>query len=462
MDVNLLRRCWVLKTDIEKPVVSIIIPIYNASKYLKKCLDSIVMQSYSNFECILVDDGSTDNSEDICNGYAIADSRFKVIHQKNLGAHAARLAGYKQATGRYIGFVDSDDWIEPDMYECLVEAMSDDVDITMVCFIPECCGSPQMPGRKKWKKKVMKSQDAMMNFLTTRVIGWDLWSKLFKRELLDETVFPSEISLGDDFVTSCLVFPRANKVSYLPYDLYHYRLHPASMTHDNSVDSSLEFSKAVRMILGKMDIYTSPVCNYLLYLYVTLLVARLGGLFYNKKIPSQLEKQIYLDLQSALQQIDESWLNIKEKKLSRLILNTEINEFVSATQKRYNMKCQSFVGDNVSYIYGAGKVGKTLHKYLSHLNIKVEGFIVSEKGNDIVEIAGTRVYSINDVLDSLPNMRIFLGVSRKYLYEIRSALKKNGAKHFYLAPMLRQGFFDGRNLEKAKDRLLLCGKCNAD
>ena len=101
--------------------ISVIIPVYNREKSLKKCLDSVMGQTYKNLEIILVDDGSKDSSGVICDEYAAGDSRIKVIHQQNAGVAAARNAGLAMATGDYIGWVDSDDWIEPDMYECMLD-----------------------------------------------------------------------------------------------------------------------------------------------------------------------------------------------------------------------------------------------------------------------------------------------------------------------------------------------------
>ena len=99
--------------------ISIIVPIYNSEEYLTKCIESIICQTYRDLEIILIDDGSTDSSPDICDRYKSADERIIVIHKENGGNTSARKAGLAIATGEYVGFVDSDDWIEPAMYETL-------------------------------------------------------------------------------------------------------------------------------------------------------------------------------------------------------------------------------------------------------------------------------------------------------------------------------------------------------
>ena len=100
-------------------LISVIVPVYNAEKYLRACLDSLRQQRYSAIEVWMVDDGSTDGSGAICDEYEAADSRFHAVHQQNAGVSAARNAGIRMAGGKYIGFIDSDDWIEPEFYETL-------------------------------------------------------------------------------------------------------------------------------------------------------------------------------------------------------------------------------------------------------------------------------------------------------------------------------------------------------
>ena len=112
--------------------ISVIVPVFNNERYLKRCLDSIIGQSLSNIEIILIDDGSTDKSGKICDMYAVTDKRVKVIHQKNAGVSAARNTGISIAVGEYIGFVDSDDWIEKQMYEKMFfEAKRSNSDVVM-------------------------------------------------------------------------------------------------------------------------------------------------------------------------------------------------------------------------------------------------------------------------------------------------------------------------------------------
>ena len=119
-------------------IISVIVPVYKAEKYLEKCLDSIVGQTYKDLEIILVDDGSPDSSGRICDKYAENDNRIKVIHKKNGGDSSARNAGFKEATGKYIATIDSDDWIELDAYEKMLKKMiENNVDIVRCGFFKD-------------------------------------------------------------------------------------------------------------------------------------------------------------------------------------------------------------------------------------------------------------------------------------------------------------------------------------
>lgn len=123
-----------------KELISVIVPIYRVEKYLEPCIESIINQTYKNLEIILVDDGSDDNCGEICDKYAKIDARIKVIHKKNAGLNNARKSGIKIASGKYIGYVDGDDWIEPDMYETLLRnAVKYNVDVVETGVIESNC-----------------------------------------------------------------------------------------------------------------------------------------------------------------------------------------------------------------------------------------------------------------------------------------------------------------------------------
>ena len=161
------------------PLISIIVPVYDVEPYLRKCIDSILIQSYRDLEIILVDDGSPDNCGAICDEYAEKDKRIKVIHKKNGGLSDARNAGLDIATGEYIGFVDSDDWVMPDMYEYLYKAVKEyDADMS-VCGYYDYWGKT-ISGRYCQDIQVYKGQEGIKALLDLK-FGNYVWNKLYKR-----------------------------------------------------------------------------------------------------------------------------------------------------------------------------------------------------------------------------------------------------------------------------------------
>lgn len=200
-----------------KPLISIIIPVYNVCEYLEKCLDSVINQTYTNLEIILVDDGSSDGSEKICDEYAVKDNRIKVVHKANGGVASARNEGVRNSIGEYIGWVDSDDYACPNMFERLYElAVNNDSDI-VVCsnYINEISNE-----NGKYNIYTKTSKEVMADVLLDKITS-HLWNKLFKRDLFDNIIFPN-ISVAEDVAVMHKIFEKANNVTFTDEKLYLY------------------------------------------------------------------------------------------------------------------------------------------------------------------------------------------------------------------------------------------------
>ena len=217
--------------------ISVIVPVYNVKKYLDKCIESILNQTYEEFELILVDDGSTDESGAICDKYQTIDSRVKAFHIENGGVSRARNYGIQQASGQWIAFADSDDYIESDMYEKLLAvATSTDADIV-------ACGyfNNDISMDLKYKEQVVyTSQSAIKECITdepgTTMCG-AIWNKLFKKSIItDEVRFESHIQMAEDMLFLIQCIKKSRKIVHYPYCGYHY-----VMRQDSMVSS---FSKA--------------------------------------------------------------------------------------------------------------------------------------------------------------------------------------------------------------------------
>lgn len=221
-------------------MVSIIVPVYNVEKYLRQCLDSICGQTYRNIEVILVDDGSTDGCYEICEEYKKKDLRVKVLHKMNAGAVRARKDGLEIASGQYIAYVDSDDWIEVDMIGKLRATMEREQTDVIMCGRYEDTENSSREvyhgveeGRYNKEELLEKVYPRMI--VNGRFFEWGLfpgmWDKLFRRECLEpfQMLVDDRLTMGDDAacVYPCLL--NVNSIYILRECLYHYRQTPLSM-----------------------------------------------------------------------------------------------------------------------------------------------------------------------------------------------------------------------------------------
>lgn len=225
----------ILSMNTKKSLISIIVPVYNVQDYLYRCVDSLLRQTYSNLEIILIDDGSTDRSLNMCRKFAEADARIKIVSQPNKGIGAVRNIGLSCARGEYVAFVDSDDWIEPDMYESLLGVMLNE------CADIVCCSHfRDMENKSELSNAIGNSvvtltrEEAFEALRVGKLVLNFLWDKLFRREVLADVVFPEKRQFEDLIVSGQWLY-NARKVAYLPSPKYHYVIRTNSLT--NGVDT---------------------------------------------------------------------------------------------------------------------------------------------------------------------------------------------------------------------------------
>lgn len=211
-------------------LISIIIPVYNVEKYVKRCLDSIIYQTYKNLEIIVVDDGSTDTSYEICCEFKKKDSRIKLLHQNNAGVAAARNLGLKEVTGDWVSFVDSDDWIEPDFYSVFCDTMQNtEADIYMMGFTI-CYNNGEKRRGKEVEDTQYSSEDALTLLCENKRITSHLWNKLFRKKLFLGLEF-QEGRMYEDIRISHLLFSKASQVVSISQYKYNYFIRSDSIVH---------------------------------------------------------------------------------------------------------------------------------------------------------------------------------------------------------------------------------------
>lgn len=208
------------------PKISIIVPIYKVEPYLRRCVDSILNQTFTDFECILVDDGSPDNCPQICDEYAKKDTRIKVIHKANGGLSDARNAGIDIAQGEYLGFVDSDDWIHPQMYEILYKGIVENNVKLSVCAYNETDTEEEF---ERIDKPVFELYDGMKFLMTYNVAAVVAWNKLYHRSLFENIRYPVGRIHEDEFTTYKLLY-NSGKIVFCNKNMYFYFMNENGIT----------------------------------------------------------------------------------------------------------------------------------------------------------------------------------------------------------------------------------------
>lgn len=302
--------------------VSVIVPIYNVEDYLKCCVDSIVNQTYKNLEIILVDDGSPDNCGKMCDDFAKQDDRIKVIHKENGGLSDARNAGLDVASGDLIAFVDSDDYIDLNMVEVLVEALEkNDADISM-CRYSKVYPDVETEDIGDNTESVFLKTDGLKEYLLARFVDPFVWNKLYRKEIIDNIRFVKGV-LGEDNEFNYKVFLNSEKSVLIQKPLYKYRQErPGAIT-----ESSYISEKKIHSIYNWDKIHNDCKVNApQLEMYVIRRRAYFYIGAYNKIILHKSQeyeadkKNIRLFLKEYKKQILKSDICDKKLKISVMLL----------------------------------------------------------------------------------------------------------------------------------------------
>lgn len=249
--------------------ISVIVPIYNADKYLEKCITSIVQQTKKNIEIVLVNDGSTDNSPRIIDRFAKAYSNIQVVSQENQGLSGARISGFKVAHGKYIGWVDADDFINPTMYEKLYNLAEKDSCDLVYCNYE--CYPHKVATKTKWFKKYEGKKDwRFIDHNTT------FWNKLFLKSLLEKVDLVSLLEKYGDY-SPILPMIIAQRIEYIDENLYYYRVGHESMSggsYKGKTDHFIGCCKVTKTLPKMIENteYKDSLAEYFRYRYIYTLL----------------------------------------------------------------------------------------------------------------------------------------------------------------------------------------------
>lgn len=233
----------------EKALISIIIPVYKVEKYLEKCIQSVINQTYENLQIILVDDGSPDNCGKICDEYAKKDHRIEVIHKSNGGLSDARNKGLEIAKGEYIGFVDSDDYIESDMYEVLYNLLKQyNIDVSICNFYTVSQGKIAIKNADNGIKEYNRIEILKEILLDNNIQSY-AWNKLYKKELFNEIKYPVGKKY-EDIGTTFYLLEKCNKVVVTGKPEYYYINRQGSIVNNVTESTITDY---IELIMQRYD-----------------------------------------------------------------------------------------------------------------------------------------------------------------------------------------------------------------
>ena len=282
-------------------LVSIIVPVYNVSPFIEKCVSSLLSQTYTNLEILLVDDGSPDDCPMICDVFARRDDRVKVIHQKNAGLSAARNAGIRAATGEYLAFVDGDDFVASDFIEVLLNACQEHHAQMAACGFWEYYSEEKKTVVCVDETMVLSSQEAIIDIFTMKSrVQVMAWNKLYARELVKDTdIRYPEGCIHEDVFTTYRYCAVAEKVVCVPTPGYYYVQRPGSIISQKFSPKRLQLLDAVKSIRSfveeKAPVYNEAYCYYLFMNYLTIINAMADNKYYDRRLFCEMRRHIQND-----------------------------------------------------------------------------------------------------------------------------------------------------------------------
>lgn len=308
--------------EVVNGLISIIVPVFNVRKYLDKCLESIVHQTYSQIEIIIIDDESTDGSGELCDSWKQKDERIQVFHKKNGGLSSARNMGLEKAKGEFIGFIDSDDYVNTDMYEDLLNFMEDDVDIvscgTVLEYPKQINADSQilyLPENKKKCKKYI-GNSSVEELLLARSFSFSACDKIFRRWLFEGIRFPVGRS-SEDLPVIFHIFLKCRNIVNIGKVKYHYVYRNNSISRQDFFYRRIDYVIFSGKICKEVEIYFPQYKKQAEAYYMRCLSFMISKIKEsdNKNEFSDLEKR----LQSAfvklfIRNIFNKYIKIKEKK----------------------------------------------------------------------------------------------------------------------------------------------------
>lgn len=411
-----------------KTILSVIVPVYNSEKYLDECIKSIKNQTFKDWELILVDDGSTDKSVNICKMFSASDCRIKFFCQNHAGASAARVKGIENSTGEYITFVDSDDWLEQTMLDEVMSVMLIDKNIDiMVCSYSRHNGIVQEVMCYEEKKiKIDSAINALELIFEEKEFTWSLWGNFYKKNLFHCNDFIHDWwppTYGDDTYVNWHVVKNARKVAFIYSALYHYRVHRGSLMHKKIDKSRLIYFDIYDKILCQIEDLHSRLARNII-----MAMSRIGLSILHELIIYEGRDDAWYrsyDIFMKYMRIYDSELDTQQKKIYRLLSMSDCE--LQHLRKKNIHELQQFC-DKYEYvfIYGAGKYALEVASIMEKEQMCFRGFVVTNKKDNVPNINGYDVCSYENIKKEYGDLQIGIvtGLGEENLAQVRPILKQ--------------------------------------
>lgn len=290
--------------------VSIIIPVYKIPEIdLKKCIESCRRQTLKEIEIILVDDGSPDNCGNICDEYIKKDDRIKVIHKKNEGVSSARNLGILKARGKYIGFVDADDWIEADFYEKMIEfGEKNQLDIVISGFVKDK-NNKTFKVLKRDKDRIFNSLEALKTLLAREIYEWSPCDKIYKKDIImkNNVFFDINIHMGEDLDFIWRLFNKTDNIGYISLNKYHYCYRENSAVTSKNPQKKISSIIVMKKILDEVKNIDNDLYKRIQELYLKELASCCRDMlcyYENKKEIKVFQKEIRKNINAVFRNRD--------------------------------------------------------------------------------------------------------------------------------------------------------------
>ena len=415
------------------PILSVIVPVYNTEKYLHRCVDSLLQQDLKDIEIILVNDGSTDGSGAICDDYARIDGRVKVIKQDNGGLSAARNTGIAVANGKYIVFVDSDDWVDHDIFasDAALMETEQDIDICVSSVMRDYPDGYVENFFEPMKECYMARDEAIEEMMYGKHFRWEMVGKIYRHEVFNGFRAEQGITITEDLLNNWKLFLNSNRFHYSPHASYHYFYNTSSMTNLKRQGLSYDDSKlrVARSILATPNVELGPHARESVAMILRDGFAEQLAMWLIDRNKEKISDAYGMMVQNV-------------KKVTKCFKQTEVSAIADQVKEafidaRATLDKLSWQRDNI-YIYGAGRAAGYIAAIIERMGYRCKSYVISDgQKKECSMLCGSPVIYLSQMLQESNDPIVILTTAPKHDRAVLSTIREFGLKDIIMLDKLR-------------------------